>query len=70
MPTFTGRWFVWQAMSRFISQALTGVPITVYGDGQQTRSFCYVTDNVTGLLLLQHAKKPKESRQCWEYSRK
>ena len=41
-----------RAMSRFISQALTGEPITVYGDGKQTRSFCYVTDTVTGLLLL------------------
>jgi UDP-glucuronate decarboxylase len=41
-----------RAMSRFIMQAQSGVPITVYGDGQQTRSFCYITDNVTGLLLL------------------
>ena len=48
-----------RAMSRFISQALTGVPITVYGDGQQTRSFCYVTDNVTGLLLLAACEKAK-----------
>jgi UDP-glucuronate decarboxylase len=41
-----------RAMSRFIMQALTDSPITVYGDGTQTRSFCYVTDTVTGLLLL------------------
>lgn len=41
-----------RAMSRFIMQALTDKPITVYGDGKQTRSFCYVTDTVTGLLLL------------------
>jgi nucleoside-diphosphate-sugar epimerase len=41
-----------RALSRFISQALSGEPITVYGDGKQTRSFCYVTDTVTGLLLL------------------
>ncbi|MCW4025762.1 MAG: SDR family oxidoreductase [Candidatus Bathyarchaeota archaeon] len=41
-----------RAMSRFIMQAQSGAPITVYGDGKQTRSFCYVTDNVTGLLLL------------------
>jgi nucleoside-diphosphate-sugar epimerase len=39
-------------MSRFITQALTDKPITVYGDGKQTRSFCYITDTVTGLLLL------------------
>ena len=41
-----------RAMSRFISQALTNQPITVYGNGKQTRSFCYITDNITGLLLL------------------
>lgn len=41
-----------RAMSRFISQALTNQPITVFGDGKQTRSFCYITDTVTGLLLL------------------
>jgi UDP-glucuronate decarboxylase len=41
-----------RAMSRFIMQALTDKPITVYGDGKQTRSFCYITDTVTGLLLL------------------
>jgi UDP-glucuronate decarboxylase len=41
-----------RAMSRFIMQAQSEQPITVYGDGKQTRSFCYVTDNVTGLLLL------------------
>lgn len=36
----------------FIDQALRGVPITIYGDGTQTRSFCYVSDLVEGLLLL------------------
>jgi len=41
-----------RAMSRFITQALADEPITVYGDGQQTRSFCYITDTVAGLLLL------------------
>ncbi len=41
-----------RAMSRFILQALTNQPITVYGDGKQTRSFCYITDTITGLLLL------------------
>jgi UDP-glucuronate decarboxylase len=41
-----------RAMSRFILQALTNQPITVYGDGKQTRSFCYVIDTVTGLMLL------------------
>jgi UDP-glucuronate decarboxylase len=41
-----------RAMSRFIFQALNNQIITVYGNGKQTRSFCYITDNVTGLLLL------------------
>ena len=41
-----------RALSRFILQATTGKPITVFGDGKQTRSFCYITDTVTGLLLL------------------
>jgi len=35
----------------FISQALKGEPITVYGDGSQTRSFCYVSDLVDGIML-------------------
>ncbi len=41
-----------RALSRFVMQALTNQPITVYGDGKQTRSFCYITDTVTGLMLL------------------
>jgi len=41
-----------RAISRFILQALTNQPITVFGDGKQTRSFCYITDTVTGLMLL------------------
>jgi len=48
-----------RAMSRFILQALTNQPITVFGDGKQTRSFCYVTDNITGLLLLTGVAKAK-----------
>jgi dTDP-glucose 4,6-dehydratase len=36
----------------FISQALAGEPITVFGDGSQTRSFCYVTDLVEGIVKL------------------
>jgi UDP-glucuronate decarboxylase len=41
-----------RSMSNFIVQALTGKPITVYGDGSQTRSFCYVDDEVRGFLAL------------------
>jgi len=48
-----------RAMSRFIMQALADKPITVYGDGKQTRSFCYITDTVTGLMLLTASDKAK-----------
>lgn len=41
-----------RVVSNFIVQALNGDPITIYGDGQQTRSFCYVTDLVEGLISL------------------
>jgi len=41
-----------RAMSRFILQALTNEPITVYGNGKQTRSFCYITDTLKALMLL------------------
>jgi len=41
-----------RAASRFIDQALRGRPLTVYGDGSQTRSFCYVTDTVRGILQI------------------
>ena len=41
-----------RVVSNFIIQALTGGDITVYGDGQQTRSFCYVDDLVDGLMRL------------------
>jgi dTDP-glucose 4,6-dehydratase len=39
-------------VSTFVTQALTDQPITIHGDGRQTRSFCYVADEVTGLLAL------------------
>ncbi|WP_372839279.1 UDP-glucuronic acid decarboxylase family protein [Phaeovulum sp.] len=41
-----------RVVSNFIVQALMGRPITVYGDGSQTRSFCYVDDLVEGLMAL------------------
>ena len=41
-----------RAIPNFIVQSLTGEPITVYGDGKQTRSFCYVSDMVDGLMKL------------------
>jgi len=41
-----------RVVSNFISQALAGSPVTVYGDGSQTRSLCYVSDLVAGLARL------------------
>jgi dTDP-glucose 4,6-dehydratase len=41
-----------RVVSNFIVQALRGEPLTVYGDGSQTRSFCYVDDQIDGLLAL------------------
>ena len=41
-----------RVVSTFIVQALRGEPLTVFGDGSQTRSFCYVDDIVEGLILL------------------
>ncbi len=41
-----------RALPNFFYQALTGQPITVYGDGRQTRSFCYVSDLIEGIYRL------------------
>jgi UDP-glucuronate decarboxylase len=41
-----------RVVSNFIVQALRNEPITLYGDGQQTRSFCYVDDLIDGLVRL------------------
>ncbi len=50
MNQFDGR-----VVSNFIVQALTGEPITLYGEGQQTRSFCYVDDLIRGFRALMEA---------------
>ncbi len=41
-----------RAVPNFIKQALTGEPLTIYGDGSQTRSFCYVDDLIDGIYRL------------------
>jgi dTDP-glucose 4,6-dehydratase len=41
-----------RVVSNFLAQAMRGEPLTVYGDGTQTRSFCYVADEVEGILAL------------------
>jgi dTDP-glucose 4,6-dehydratase len=49
-----------RVVPNFVSQALQGKPLTVYGDGSQTRSFCFVTDLVDGIyrLLLSDEAEP------------
>ena len=44
-----------RVVSNFIVQALQGKPITIYGDGSQTRSFCYVDDLIEGFIRLMDA---------------
>lgn len=46
-----------RVISNFMKQALQGEDLTVYGDGRQTRSFCYVSDEITGILAL--SKSPE-----------
>jgi nucleoside-diphosphate-sugar epimerase len=41
-----------RVVSNFLAQALAGAALTIYGDGSQTRSFCYVEDEVRGLIAL------------------
>jgi len=50
-----------RVVSNFIVQALQGEPITVYGDGKQTRSFCYVSDLVRGILALLMADRSPDT---------
>lgn len=47
-----------RVIPNFMSQALLGEDITVYGDGSQTRSFCYVSDEVEGILRLSRSPEP------------
>jgi dTDP-glucose 4,6-dehydratase len=46
-----------RVISNFIMQALRGEPLTVYGDGSQTRSFCYVDDLIEGILRLSRSSE-------------
>jgi dTDP-glucose 4,6-dehydratase len=48
-----------RVVSNFINQGLRGEPITVYGDGTQTRSFCYVDDLVDGIFRLLMSDEPE-----------
>jgi dTDP-glucose 4,6-dehydratase len=44
-----------RVISNFMMQALAGEPLTIYGDGLQTRSFCYVSDLIDGIIRLAHS---------------
>lgn len=56
-PRMRGGDLYGRVIDRFIQQALTSEPLTVYGDGTQTRSFAYVDDTVRGLVsLIEHGK--------------
>ena len=64
-----------RVISNFVVQALMGEPLTVYGDGSQTRSFCYVDDLIDGLVRLMTFEGadskmgPRESGRWSPYSR-
>ena len=58
-----------RVISNFLAQAIDGRPLTVYGDGSQTRSFCYVDDLIAGLLALldsvaRRADEPREPERA------
>jgi UDP-glucuronate decarboxylase len=44
-----------RVVSNFVVSALKGTPLTVYGEGQQTRSFCYIDDLIEGLISMMHS---------------
>lgn len=49
-----------RVVSQFIREALSGSPLTIYGSGKQTRTFCYVSDTVDGLILVMKKGKAGE----------
>jgi UDP-glucuronate decarboxylase len=61
-----------RVISNFIVSALQGSPITIYGDGSQTRSFCFVSDLITGILAImeQPVSGPVNLGTPFEYSMK
>jgi nucleoside-diphosphate-sugar epimerase len=53
MDPYDGR-----VVSNFIRQALQGKPLTIYGSGEQTRSFCYIDDLVRGIMAMALSNQP------------
>ena len=59
-----------RVVSSFVACALRGEPITIYGDGEQTRSFCYVDDLIDGLVTADgHAPRGHRADQSRQYGR-
>ena len=46
-----------RVVPNFVKQAMTGQPLTIYGDGKQTRSFCYISDMVEGIYKMMYSKE-------------
>ena len=67
-----------RVLPAFMGQVLRGEPITVFGKGEQTRSFCYVTDLVEGIYRLLHSRlrragqhrQPAPRSPCWSSPRR
>ena len=57
-----------RALPNFVFQALSGMPLTVYGDGKQTRSFCYVTDLIEGIYRLMMSRSISAIRRRLRFS--
>ena len=54
-----------RVVSNFIVQALNNEPITIYGDGEQTRSFCYVDDMIDAFVRLMNSPTRSSARSTW-----
>ena len=58
-----------RVVSNFIMQALQNEDITIYGNGKQTRAFCYVTDLIRGLIAMMEFEQPDRAGQSWQSGR-
>jgi len=55
-----------RVISNFVVQALRHEPITIYGDGSQNRSFCYVDDMIEGFVAMMASRPRSPARSTWE----
>jgi UDP-glucuronate decarboxylase len=58
-----------RVISNFIVQALKGENITIYGDGSQTRSFCYCDDLIKGMMAMMETRRIFSVYQYWKSGR-